>query len=318
MSEPRRRRRIGGLALGWTVSLALHGALVVGGFALVWSIQRTPDVAYATEARTVVFNAPALAPEPRTTPTETPQQTKSPIDQLFEPKTEVPQTEQFPDLSEAMSTPVDTPARDLTPPPPTLIAREAEFFGTGASDARRIVYVVDASGSTLPILSAVGREIARSLDALNATQFATILVAQGRPARDESGPEAIVLRPPIDGLIRATPKRARDLGAWFADSVSARGRSDLLVALREAMALEPDAIFLLATPGNASTERDGFLDTLAEINPVDSRTGRRRAIIAVVSVGPPPEGDPLLDIARAHGEDASITILDRAQLLEAP
>ncbi|MEM1424794.1 MAG: hypothetical protein AAGH64_12440, partial [Planctomycetota bacterium] len=320
--EGRRRRmtRAGskGAALGWGVSVALHASVIGAGTALVWSIEGAEDEPYATDATTLVFYDAGLAPAPEVRDERAAEdRAASPVDALFAP------AERAASVARVMIEPVrpaiapgaDGVAVDGAPPPPAGVRREAEFFGTGASDVRRVVYVVDASGSSIAIFPAVARELARSLGGLNATQKATVIAAFGVPARDGRGARGAIASA-TEGLVRMTPRRARGLAEWFASEVRPGGRADLLIALREAMALEPDAVFLLATPGGANAARDGFLDELDRINPVDGRTGRRRAMIGVVSVGPPASGDPLLEVARAHGAGAPIVILERDALLE--
>lgn len=312
------RRERKGLALGWGVSLALHALVVIGGFVLVWSIQRTPDTPYATEARVVVFNNPGLLPEPTDTiePTD-PGETSDSPDTLFDPNP----AER---VARVIDEPIEPPAVLADPTPrvetPALeepaVLHDAEFFGTGASDAKRIVYIVDASGSSIALFPAIARELERSLLALNATQKATVIAARGRPARGDDPARGVTERAPGDGLVRATTSKARAMARWFATGVTPSGRSDLLLAFREALELEPDAVFLVAIPPNASTREPGFLDDLDRLNPIDDRTGRRRTIIAVVCVGAPAYDDPLHDLSRLHNRGAEPEILDRNALLE--
>ncbi|GAB4518159.1 MAG: hypothetical protein Tsb0013_22310 [Phycisphaerales bacterium] len=284
---------------------------------LVWSIQRPGgDEAYATDATVVVFRSAGLSPaSAERDAREADDAMARPVDRLFEPTdTALPDVRSVvPELPAPDPAPVSMP-EGLDRLDTARIERDAEFFGTGASDAKRVVYVVDASGSSIAIFPAVARELERSLLSLNATQHATVIAALGRPARGDEEAEAVVMMA-TDRLVRTTTKRARELALWFRERVQPAGRSDLLLALREALALRPDAVFLLATPGNASAERDGFAASLDGLNPVDARTGRRRAIIGVVSVGPPPVGDPLLEIARVHGGGAPLVVLERDTLL---
>ncbi len=307
-----------GLALGWVVSIALHASVIGAGTALVWSIQQQEDEPYATDATTVVFQSAGLTPEPaRTSTAPEPEATTSPIDALFEPRAIAPAPVMlapadfdFPPAS------VDDAVPDSAAPLPLPeVRREAEFFGSGASDAKRVVYVVDASGSSIALFPAIAKELERSLHSLNATQKATVIAALGRPANGDREASGIVAMAG-DALVRTTTRGAQRLSDWFATEVTPSGRSDLLLALERALAMEPDAVFLLASPDNASSNRDGFLSQLDALNPIDERTGRRRAIIGVVSVGPPSVGDPLTEIARLHGEGAGLVILERSTLLE--
>ena len=318
------RVRKTGWVLGWGVSIALHASVIGAGSFLVWSIQQESDEATSTDATVVVFQNAGLTPKPVERASTQPESsaTQNEIDALFEPAplSTQPAVMLPPPEVDLFREPAAEPPPNDDQAPPAIdasdIVRDAEFFGTGASDAKRIVYVVDASGSSIAIFPAVARELERSLLSLNATQHATVIAASGRPASHGKPAESLAQRAPGDGLVRTTTRGARRLADWFAGDITPSGRSDLLLALREAFTLRPDAIFLLASPDNASTKSDSFLDELDRLNPVDPKTGRRLAVIGVVSVGPPAVGDPLTEIARVHGAESRVVVLNTSKLLE--
>jgi hypothetical protein len=102
------------------------------------------------------------------------------------------------------------------------------------SDDRKIVYVVDRSGSMTDSLDIVKLELKRSLFDLGAdTEFHVIFFSSGPP-----------VEMPARRLVAATD-RNRGLAFEFIDGVIARGETDPSQALERAFAAKPDLIYLL-------------------------------------------------------------------------
>jgi hypothetical protein len=165
----------------------------------------------------------------------------------------------------------------------------AEFFGLGRSapGVRRIVYVVDRSGSMTDTFEFVRREMKRSIGALRRSQrFHAIFFSSGD----------FLENPPRD-LVAAIPANKIQTFA-FIDGVMPGGGTDPEPAMRRAFAVNPDVIYFL-TDGEF---RPTLVARLQEWN----RNERVRIFtIAFLGSG----GIPLLEqIAREHnGEFRLVT-----------
>lgn len=169
-----------------------------------------------------------------------------------------------------------------TPPTPA-----ASFAGMRtAVPARRVVFVIDASGAMATSLTLVLDEVERSLRRLEPTQSFQVMLFGSVPGQDAvRTPPAM----PADTLARATEKRVDRVESWLT-GVTASGRSRPLDGLRAALALEPDLVFLLARsiqrsgPDSAwGIGKDATLAELDRLNPIDPATGRRPAVIKTLS-----------------------------------
>lgn len=184
----------------------------------------------------------------------------------------------------------------------------ATFAGLTASNATKIVYIVDASGSMLATLPIVIAELDRSIGQLDPGQEFSVLCFQKN---------ATVTLPP-QGKLRAASPATRDACVqWLQTSVKPQGRSNPLDALKRALALKPDVIFLLSTnitgSGQFELDRDAILDGLERMNP-RAQDGRRSAVIQCVQFL---EADPaatLEAINRVHGTPGGFRTLTRKDL----
>ena len=110
------------------------------------------------------------------------------------------------------------------------------FFGLGrrARGARKIVYVVDRSGSMLTTFEAVRRELRSSIDKLRRSQrFHVIFFNAGPPL--ENRPKK---------LVPATASQKKRL-LEFLDTIQAEGSTDPVPAMQRAFAVKPDLIYFL-------------------------------------------------------------------------
>ncbi len=112
-----------------------------------------------------------------------------------------------------------------------------EFFGLGASarGARKIVYVVDRSGSMMDTFVYVQAELRRSISALRRSQkFHVIFFNTGLP-----------LENPPKRLVSAIDAHKEQF-FMFLEGVTPSGGTKPAAAMRRALALEPDLIYLLS------------------------------------------------------------------------
>lgn len=112
-----------------------------------------------------------------------------------------------------------------------------EFFGLGGSSrgVRRIVYVVDRSGSMLDTFNFVQQELKRSISALRRSQkFHVIFFSTGAPV--ENPP-----RRPVSAITAHKQEFFR-----FLQTVFPGGGTEPGPALKRALDLEPDLVYLLS------------------------------------------------------------------------
>jgi hypothetical protein len=300
----------------WVVSAGLHAGMVGLGLIATWTVVSLTD---EQEPAVVIAQFDALSYDPLVTLETQP----PPVDQEPTPQ---------PDPSRAFEQALARQLADLEVPPiglaldpgaaasppiefaPPPGSDTATFVGITTSNARRIVYVIDASGSMIRSLQIVIEELARSLATLSPQQSFAVIFFQ----RNEA-----LMVPPANRLTAATPEaQLRALG-WIDDRVIPAGRSNPLAAIEKALSLRPDVIFLLSEnitgSGEFEIDQEDLLDLLDQLNPADAKTGRRPAQINCVQFLDPDPLDTLRKIAERHGGPDGYRFLDRAELgLTAP
>jgi len=113
----------------------------------------------------------------------------------------------------------------------------ARFFGLGAEGAKSVVYVIDCSGSmgqprTKLVLAK--RELMRSIRALRSDQQFFIIFFRGS-----------ALPMPDGKLLPATGDHKRQAMEWI-NGIAAEGGTNPMPALRQALAMHPETIYLLS------------------------------------------------------------------------
>lgn len=191
---------------------------------------------------------------------------------------------------------------------PRLLQRRApvSFARSTGGDARDIVYVVDASGSMISAMPTVKAELKRSLSALGPTQrFCVLFFQSDRRAGLTYLSSADALGVP--GLARASRRNLERVSRWI-DGIVPDHRSDPIPALEAALALRPDAVFVLssAVKGEGSWDPDErtVLARLDELNPEDPRNGARPVRIRTIQFLKPDQDRLLFAIAQQHGGGA--------------
>lgn len=115
---------------------------------------------------------------------------------------------------------------------------KASFFGSGGN-ARRLVYLVDASGSLIDTFPFVINELKRSINDLSEQQSFTIIFFQGGD----------VLEVPPRGLKTANAENKRRVIEWIDPStgnIIPRGGTTPVKALRLGLQYQPQLMFLLS------------------------------------------------------------------------
>lgn len=173
---------------------------------------------------------------------------------------------------------------------PMDIGVSTEFFGLGSSarGARRIVYIVDRSGSMIDSFIYVQAELKRSVTALRRNQkFHVLFFNVGPPL--ENPPKRLV------SAIEAHKVQFFE----FLDEVVPRGDTKPARALHRALSLEPDLIYLLS---------DGIDFEPSLLRRLDEWNRDRRSRIYTIAYLDQTGGELLERIAREHnGEFKFVT-----------
>ena len=287
----------------WAFSILLHLALVL--FAGVWVWQQPPK-----QLRDPVIPTVRLSATPGGAVFDQQTQLAESLPKLDMQTLMEPTFEQLPGLSSDVSQatasllipsplPLTAP-RALTPTPaakslvgsnpfaglmPNALEPTAAFFGV-AGNAQNIVYVVDASGSLIDTLPYVLAELRRSILRLSQEQRFTVLFFQGNS----------VLQIPPAGLRQATIVNQQRAVQWVdpdAGHLFAKGKSNPLPALKQALSYEPDLLFLLTD--NLAAQQSGMADDQTLLREIATANTVQTAIhtIQFLYHDPPPESpDP--------------------------
>ncbi len=286
----------------WVVSVAIHAAVLALGFMVTWTMVRVDE----KEQPVIVadFDAPTYEPI-AALDREDPDTEALEMEWLQEvPRPEALKMEVDPlqliSQADSSSTPTD-----FAPPLPR---GSATFAGLLSSNARRIVYVIDASGSMIRSMNIVIEELARSLDGLSAEQSFAVIFFRGAEA---------VMVPP-QRLVDATPDTKIQALAWINDHIVPGGRTNPVAAIEAALRLESDAIFLLSDnitgSGQFEIDQQDLLELLDQLNPVTTETGRRSTVINCIQFLYPDPLETLKKIAAQHGGPKGYKFLDAREL----
>jgi hypothetical protein len=290
----------------WAASIVIHVGLVLLGFAVTWTVVRLDDeeqpamvvADFFASQYDPVTNLPA---EPVPEPVRLGQAESQALQEML--------TLRGADSPSAdlLSQPADGALADFSP---DSGAAAVTFVGLRSTNARRIVYVIDASGSMIRSLPIVVKELARSLDLLAAQQSFGIIFFQRN--------EALAV-PPAGRLMPARSDERLKALAWIEKNVHPLGRSNPLKAIETAIALKPDVIFLLSEnitgSGQFEIDQKDLLAMLEKLNPRDPATGARPTQINCVQFLDPDPLDTLRKIAEAHGgPGGGYRFLSRAEL----
>jgi hypothetical protein len=291
----------------WLFTIALHAAILLLGFVITWSVVMLGD---DRDAPMIVADFDAIAYDPvalldaapvidvETTIAPSPLDIAAdPIDDPFDMPLEP--LDRMPDVFGGPS------PSDFAPPP---VQGSASFLGVSTSNAQRVVYVIDASGTMIPYLPIVLKELASSLEQLTDQQSFSIVFFQ----RNEAIP-----MPPQRRLVRATTSEKRRALQWC-DEIVASGRSNPLPAFEAALRMNPDVIFVLSQnitgSGIYEVDQEEVLQRLDRLNPMDRLTGQRSVQINCIQFLDPDPLDTLRKIAEHHGGPRGYKFLSRAEL----
>jgi hypothetical protein len=300
----------------WFVSLILHVALVAMALVITWTVTNLPQ---KEEAVLIVadFNAMNYAPVVGTDAPET--VVTGPQVRAAAPPGAQTAEQQLRSLEGNPSTDVAAligsgPGRagggsTLSGFAPRAGPTVVKFAGTSGSNARTIVYVIDASGSMISHIQFVLDELSRSLEGLNAKQSFSVIFFQRNDA---------LAVPPANHLLPGTDQDKRRTLQWARDNIVPQGRSNPLAAVSLALNHKPDVIFILSEnitgSGEFEIDQRDLLAQLDQLNPIDPSSGRRRTQINCVQFLDPDPLETLKIIADRHGGANGYRFLSRADL----
>lgn len=293
----------------WVSSLFLHAGMVILGFLLVTAVTMMED----EEAVEVVadFNQLSYEPLRMLNPNQAEVDQQAVQDRVRTESISDTLDEQLRDLDvDPMSLISDAASRsELADFAPEAKRGTAKFAGLTGTNARKIIFIVDASGSMIGTLQIVLDELARSIDGLSAEQEFGVVFFQKN--------EALVV-PPEHDLIPAVPDEKIRALEWIEENVIPAGRSNPIEAIRHGLSLEPDVIFLLSNnitgSGQFEIDQDDLLALIDELNTIDPATGRRRTQIQCIQFLDPDPLDTLKKIAEEHSGPEGHKFLDRREL----
>ncbi len=281
--------------LAWAISILAHLLVLAIAFLVTWSVVDSKE----TEAMDLIS---APLPPPTFEPVTMLERTVTPLPS----RPAAASVETAPDVDSNDLADLLLAADDLLAGSAALdVDASSEsglptisFGGVTAPAARRIVCVVDASGSMVGAYPAVIDQVEQSLRRLDSRQTFSLVLFRGGDA-DEL--------PPRGRLRPATPLAVDDAAAWMANQTP-EGRSDPAAALRLAFLLDPEVVYLVSTDitgaGAYEIDRDVLFSLLDEINPRDA-SGRRLATVRCIQLLDEDRLGTLREIARQHGSENS-------------
>jgi len=292
----------------WSFSIALHAAAVLGSAFIVWTV--LPAEPEPEAPVRVSFENPAPAPSSAPTSATSAASASAPAESApSRDAPELPDVPEPPPVAAPSAPPPADRAERPTAAPPEPARYETTFVTAGASGAREIVYVVDASGSAITAFPDIVRQLERSLRALHPSQRFQVVLLR------EAGAEPFLFfrEPPAASdpvLVDALPSAIDRAIAWVRGVVPG-GPGDLGPALAAAVRARPDAVFVLArlSVADRAVDADSLLDELDRLNPPHPRTGARRTTIKAMQMIDPEPSALLRTIAETHGgPDAYTTV----------
>lgn len=250
--------------LPWGISAVFHAALVLLAIFVVWTtIINVPD-------EEVIVPLVSLSPTPgapevqmrqeevkervteRRTVQKTPTQQTNPLTSKVEVKVPIIGVS---GAAAAKAAPFGTTLD-------AAAAFETEVFGLGGN-ARRIVFVIDATGSLIDTFPFVIAELKRTIQELNERQAFTVVFFTG---------EQVVEVPP-PGLQPATAEMKSRAIEWIDPSshnVVPAGKSNPVAAIQRALRYKPELIFLLSDNitgrGRYEIEQQDLLNEIKRAN----------------------------------------------------
>lgn len=296
----------------WVLSLAIHLGLVALALLVTWSVNQLPkeDASVLIVADFNALNYEPVASIAVTSQTPASQrpfqdrvQTES-VDQIIRDAIARADVDQRSLIGSANSA-----SSSLSQFAPQANINGASFAGLSSTNARKIVYVIDASGSMIMHHQIVLDELARSLDNLSPQQSFSIMYFQANNA---------VEVPPVGRLTSATAQNRAAALEWIKRNVVPGGGTNPLIAIEKSLTLKPDVVFLLSQDitgyGQFEVDQQDLMKMLDGLNPKDTDTGRRKTQINCIQFANADRLKAMQAIAKEHGGPNGYKFLSSQEL----
>ena len=330
----------------WVTSVTMHVLLVLLGFLIPWGSRMLFSEQTAPQAVIADFNNLALVmsdmPDDVLDPNPDNQQ-----QERAAAEDDNNQEEVIPDLLEemassdaALSGPMGMSGNDnnnineaMKAFTPRSKGLGVAFGGLRGSNARNIVFIVDASGSMLAYLPIIIDELRRSIDQLSEVQNFAVIFFQDDQAimvpavgggetgggGGGSNQKQRIINPRLQA---ATGENKRHVYDWMNldnMNIAARGRSNPIAAIRLALreiSPTPDVIFILSTnitgAGEFEVDRDELLKLIKNLNM--GKRGELKSVIKTIQFIEEDPLDTLRLIAEENGGPDGYKVLTREEL----
>lgn len=230
--------------LPWTVSLLLHFFVVILAVFAVWAVRVELDPEQTIVPIARLSQAPIAPLELRNILKKSTRQTLSPrrvarSQNRTRSALEHTRTDSPTELIGVLGASAGDKASPFAMHRISGGALEVRIFGVGGN-ARRIVYVIDASGSLIDSLDFVINELKRSINDLTDQQWFSVIFFQGEG-------EPVEVPPP--GLRKADAQRKQTVKQWIdpsAGHISAAGGTNPVKAIKLALKYRPQLMILLS------------------------------------------------------------------------
>ncbi len=289
----------------------LHATIIAAGLVITWTVIQDDS---RPRPRPIVsdFRSTAFLPV-QSLPVTEPEIVVETPEIEFPPEIITPV---LPELQEPTWVTTDRPDGDSA----SGQDNQAEFAGAHVTNARSLVYVIDASGSMMTWLPMVLDALELSLNRLSSSQRFAVIFFQ----RDRSIPV------PPERLVKANEPNISRVMNWSNKGANLipGGGSNPLSAMQKAFALDPDVIFLLSEgldgTNGSELEADVLFQRLDDLNPIaDPVTNQRWTRIQCIEIGADQEndedGDSMMQrLGERYGGPDGWIRLERTELVKPP
>jgi len=227
--------------LPWTISLLMHVGLVLLAVFVVWTVRQQIDeeeVIIPIARLSATPGAPLTMTKTKTLKKSTSSMSRRSLTARSTSQARTALASKVSQSSLSMSSSMAMASR--ANPFDTGVASDsqlkAKFFGTGGN-AKKIAYLVDASGSLIDTLPFVIMELKRSIGELSQRQSFTVIFFQGEEA----------IEVPPRSWKKATSANKQRLNQWLDEgSITPMGLSNPVKAMQLALRYKPQLLFILS------------------------------------------------------------------------
>ncbi|MFW6060445.1 MAG: vWA domain-containing protein [Phycisphaeraceae bacterium] len=255
--------------LPWVISFLLHVGIVVLALFALWSTVRQTDEEEIIIPMVELSETPG-APLQMTTEQQVREQAETQTREIVEQQTQSESSqsalEATADESSELVGLSGGASGSSSNPFDTSVASGAEFrvqfMGNRGGNARKIAFVIDATGSLIDTLPFVVNELKKTINNLSERQQFTVIFYNDDPVLEVPTPNR--------GFKRATGENKQNVIDWIDQNVIPRGSTTPIPAIEQALRYQPDLIFMLSDEiegsGRYEVDRRRLLEEIAQAN----------------------------------------------------